>query len=81
MYEATGSQTLSSNIMSPYFPDDVFDTIKRQKDCSIHLAIFEIEATGHFFKNTAQSEAIFTYFQNSSSSTILYFERKRLKLH
>ncbi len=61
---ATGFQTLSSNIMSPYFPDDMLDTIKRQNDFPIHLAIFEIEATG-------QSEAVFTYFQNSSSSTSL----------
>ena len=46
--EATGSQRLSSNIMSPYFSDCMFDTIKRQKGLSFHLAIFEIEATGHF---------------------------------
>jgi hypothetical protein len=46
--EATGSQRLSYNIVSPYFPDDMFDTYKRQKVFSFHLAIFEIEATGYF---------------------------------
>lgn len=78
--EATGSQTLGSNIMSPYFPDDIFHTIKRQKGFSFHLAIFEIEATGYFLKNTIHSQVIFTYFQNSSNFASLYFELKPLKL-
>jgi hypothetical protein len=46
--ESTGSQKLSLNIVSPYFPDDRFDTYKRRKGFSFHLAIFEIEATGYF---------------------------------
>ena len=41
MCEATGYQTLSLNIMSLYFANDMFDTIKRQK-YSLYLAIFEI---------------------------------------
>jgi hypothetical protein len=60
--EATVSQRLSSNITSPYFPDDMFDTFKCQKDFSFHLTKFEIEVTGYFFKYTVQSQAIFTYF-------------------
>ena len=40
----------------------MFDIIKRQKDFSFYLAIFQIEATGDFFKNKVQSQAIFTYF-------------------
>jgi hypothetical protein len=46
--EATGSQRLSQNIVSPYFPDDMFDIYKRRKGFSFHLAIFEIEVTGYF---------------------------------
>ena len=38
--EATGSQR--------EFPDDMFDTYKRRKVFSFHLAIFEIEDTGYF---------------------------------
>ena len=47
--------------MSRYFANDMFDIIKHQKDFSFYLAIFQIEATGHFFKNKVQSQAIFTY--------------------
>ena len=79
--EANGAQTLSSNATSPYFPDDMFDTIKRQNNYSFHLLIFEIEATGYFFKNTIRSKAILTYFQNSSNFASSYFEIKPLKLH
>ena len=77
--EGIECQTLDSNVMSPYFANDMFDIIKRQKDFSLYLAIFQIEATGHFFKNKVQSQAIFTYLQNSSSFASLYFQRKRLK--
>ena len=38
----------------------MFDTIKRQKD--FFSAIYQIEATGHFFENRVQNKAIFTYF-------------------
>ena len=34
--------------MSTYFANDMFDIIKRQKDFSFYLAVFQIEATGHF---------------------------------
>ena len=79
MCEEIECQTFDSNIMSPYFANDMFDIIKRQKDFSFYLGIFQIEATGHFFKNTVQSQAIFTYLQNSLSFASLYFQRKRLK--
>ena len=67
--------------MSPYFPNDKFDTYKRRKDFYFHLVIFEIEAmaTG-YFTNTVQSQAIFTYFQNLSNFASLYFELRPLKL-
>jgi hypothetical protein len=67
--------------MSPYFPADMFDISKRQKDFSFHLALFQIEVKGYFVKNTVQSQAIFPYFQNSSNFANLYFELKPLKLH
>ena len=79
--EATGSQRLSQIIASPYFPDDMFDTYKRRKVFSFHLAIFEIEATGNFKGNIVQRQAIFTYFQNLSNFASLYFELRRPKLH
>ena len=60
MCEGTECQTLNSSIMSPYFANDTFDIIKRQKDFSFYLAIFEIEAI--FLKIKVQSQAIFTYF-------------------
>ena len=60
--EGTECQTLNSSIMSPYFANNMFDIIKRQNDFSFYLAIFQIEATGYFFKNKVQSQAIFTYF-------------------
>ena len=31
MRKATGCQTLTSNVMSPYFVNDMFNTTKRQK--------------------------------------------------
>ncbi len=80
-WEATGSQTLSLCIMSPYFLVDMFGTTKRKKSVSFHLALFEIEATSYFLKNTVQSQAIFKYFQNLSNFASLYFEFKSLKLH
>jgi hypothetical protein len=68
--------------VSPYFHDDMFDTYKRRKLFSFHLAIFEIEATGYFRENyTVQSQAIFTYFQNLSNFASLYFELRQLQLH
>ena len=48
--------------MTPYFADDMCDIIKHQRDFSFYLAIFQIEATGHFFENKVQTQAIFTYF-------------------
>jgi hypothetical protein len=33
-----------------YVPNDMFDTYKRRKGFSFHLAIFEIEVTGYFKK-------------------------------
>ena len=62
MCEGTECQTVNSNIMSPYFANGMLDIIKHQKDFSFYLAIFKMEATGHFFKNKVQSQAIFTYF-------------------
>ena len=62
MCEGTECQTLNSSIMSSYFANDMFDIVKRQKDFSFYLAIFQIEAKSHFFKNKVQSQAIFTYF-------------------
>ena len=79
MWEGIECQTLDSNITSPYFANDMFDIINRQKDFSFYLAIFQIEAAGHFFKNKVQGQAIFSYLQNSSSFASLYFQRKRLK--
>ena len=63
--------------MSPYFANDMFVIIKHERDFSFYLAIFQIEATGHFFKNKVQTHAIFTYFTKFVAS--LYFQRKRLK--
>jgi hypothetical protein len=76
-----GLEDLAIKIVSPYFPDDMFDTYKRRKVFSFHLAIFEIEATGYFQENAVQSQAIFTYFQNLSNFASLYFELRQLKLH
>jgi hypothetical protein len=83
--EATGSQRLSSNIMSPYFSDACLIPSNCQN-------IFQIEATGYFPKNTFKViysnkihsntfKTIFTYFQNSSNLASLYFELRPLKLH
>ena len=57
----TERQTLNSNTMSPYFANDMLDIIKHQKDFSFCLSIFQIEATGQFFKYKVKSQAIFTY--------------------
>ena len=62
--KGTERQTLHSNTMSPYFANDMVDIImyiKHQKDFSFCLSIFQIEATGQFFKDKVQSQAIFTY--------------------
>ena len=73
--------------MSPYFADDMFDIIKHQKEFSFYLAIFQIQATDHFFKNIRSSKSSYfyifykirkLYFQNCIF-TKLYFQRKRLK--
>ena len=47
--------------MSPNFANDMFDITKHQKYFSFYLAIFQIEATDHFFKNKVQRQAMFTY--------------------
>ena len=60
IYEGTECQTLNSDIMSPYFANDMFDIIKRQKDFSFYFAIFQIEATGHFFKFVEFRELVFS---------------------
>ena len=49
MCEGIECQTLDLNIMSFYFVNDMFDIIKRQKDFSFYLAMFQIEATRYFF--------------------------------
>ena len=67
MCEGTECQTLNSNIMSPYFANDMFDIIKRQKDFSFYLAIFQIEATGHFLKKKFKVKLFLHILQNSSS--------------
>ena len=60
--EGTECQTLNSSIMNPYFANDMFNIIKRQKDFPSYLAIFEIEATGHFFKNKSSKSSYFYIF-------------------
>jgi hypothetical protein len=45
--------------VSPYFPDDMFDTYKRRKVFSFHLAIFEIEAT--IFENIKFNAKLFLH--------------------
>ena len=37
-------------IINPHFANDIFDTIKRQKDFSLNSAIFEIETKLFFFE-------------------------------
>jgi hypothetical protein len=59
----------------------MFDTYKRRKGFSFHLAICEIEATGYFQENTVESQAIFTDFQNLSNFASLYFELRLSELH
>ena len=49
LWKGTECQTLNSSIMSPYFANDMFNIIKRQKDFSFYTPIFQIDATGHFF--------------------------------
>ena len=55
--------------MSPFFANDMFDIIK-QRDFSFYLAIFQIEAMGHFFKDSVQTQAIFIHILQNSSSFV-----------
>ena len=48
--EGTECQTLNSNIMSPYFANDMFDVIKRQKGVFFLPIYFKLRLRAIFLK-------------------------------